>query len=70
MLDEVRCAMRDLAELITPDGKPRHLSWASKWLNTVGIDESNPAALHLFALHWTEHFITVNKSIKLFDPIA
>ena len=68
MLDEVKCAMRDLDELFTPSDKPRPLSWACKWLSTVGVDESNPVTLHLFTLHWLDHFIAINKSLQRFKP--
>ena len=70
MLGEVKCAMRDLDELFTPSDKPRSLSWACKWLSTVGVDESNPATLHLFTLRWLDHFIAINKSLQRFKPVA
>jgi hypothetical protein len=68
MLDEVRCAMRDLDELFTPKDKqnPMSFSWARKWFSTVGIDESNPVTLSLFVFNWTEHFIAIKKAFKRF----
>jgi hypothetical protein len=70
MLDEVRCAMRDLDELFTPKGNPPYMSWACKWFTTVGIDENNPATLTLFVFNWTEHFIAVNKAFQRFTIVA
>ncbi len=68
LLDEVRFAMRDLDELFTPKEKPQPMSWAHKWFSTVAIDEGNPVTLGMFALHWTEHFIAINKSLQRFKP--
>jgi hypothetical protein len=69
VLDEIRFAMRDLDELFTPKGKLQPMSWACNWFSTVAIDESNPVALGLFALHWTEHFIAINKSLQRFKLV-
>lgn len=70
MLDEVRCAMRDLDELFTPKDKPQYMPWACKWFSTVGIDENNPVTLSLFVFSWTDHFIAINKSFERFTVVA
>ena len=51
MLDELRSAMASLSDLMTPRQNPHHLSWSLKWLESVGIDESNPVVLHSFGMH-------------------
>jgi hypothetical protein len=70
VLDELRHAMSDLASLIQPDGEPRPESWARSWLARVGIDESNPATLLLFAIRWPDHYVAVAKSLREFTPVA
>ena len=45
------------------------MSWARKWLLNVGVDESNPATLALFALNWMDYYILITKSLKDFNPV-
>ena len=69
MLDEIRSAMKDLGDLLTPIDKPQAMSWAVRWFNSVGIDESNPVRLGMFALHWPSHFTAAAQSLRRFTPI-
>jgi hypothetical protein len=68
-LDELRSAMADLVTLIQPEGEPRPMSWALNWLKRIGVDESNPATLGMFALRWPSHYTAVAKSLKQSKPI-
>lgn len=68
MLDELRSAMMDLSNLMTPREKPHHLSWARDWFASTGLDENNPEILHYFSVRWLDFFATITKAIKTFKP--
>ena len=68
MLDELRSAMMDLSNLMTPREKPHHLSWARDWFASTGLDESNPETLSYFSIRWLDYFATICKAIKTFKP--
>jgi hypothetical protein len=70
LLEEVRHAMKDLTELIQPDGQPRPMSWAVRWLSDVGIQQDNPATLMMFVFRWPSHFATVLEALREFKPVA
>jgi len=72
LLTEVRAAMRDLGHLLDPgeERRRKEMSWARAWLQEIGVDETNPATLALFAIHWMEYFIMVTKSLREFSPVA
>jgi hypothetical protein len=70
LLDEVRSAMRDLGVLIQPEVPRRELSWARRWLSSVGIQEDNPATLAMFAHRWPAHFATVVEALRHFRPVT
>ncbi|HAF15680.1 MAG TPA: hypothetical protein DCK99_18690 [Blastocatellia bacterium] len=67
---EVRDAMTDLNELITPQEQHRPMSWARNWLASASVDETNPATLDLFATGWMDYYIMVTKSLKQFNLVA
>ena len=69
-LEDVRHAMKDLTELVQPDGQPRPMSWAMRWLADVGIRQDNPATLMMFVLRWPSHFATVLEALREFKPVA
>jgi hypothetical protein len=66
MLDELRTAMRDLNDLMTPRQKPHHLSWSLRWFASAGLDESNPVNLHTFAMRWMSFFSISVKALQSF----
>lgn len=69
MLDEVRTAMLDLNDLMTPREKPHHLTWALKWFASAGFDESNPVNLHTFSMRWMSFFTTSVKALRSFEIV-
>jgi hypothetical protein len=69
-LQDVKRAMKDLTDLIQPNGQPRPMTWAMRWLSDVGIQQDNPATLMMFALRWPSHFTTVAEALREFDPVA
>lgn len=69
-LEEVRNAMRDLVTLIQPSDEPQPMSWARDWLKRIGVHDSNPATLSLFALRWPHHYVAVAKSLREFTPVS
>jgi len=70
LLEEVQKAMKDLIELVQPDGQARPMSWAVRWLSDVGIQQDNPAILMMFVIRWPSHFCTVLKALHEFNPVA
>ncbi len=68
MLDELRSAMMDLSNLMTPREKPHYFSWARDWFASTGLDESNPETLAYFSIRWLDYFATICKAIKTFKP--
>ncbi len=68
LLAEVRTAMRDLNDLLAPAGQQRWMSWARAWLQDIGVEETNPVTLHLFATHWMDYYIMVVDSLREFKP--
>jgi hypothetical protein len=67
-LEQVRSAMADLAALIQPNGQSQAISGARNWLTRIGVEESNPATLGMFALRWPHHFVAVAKSLRQVKP--
>jgi len=68
ILLDVRGAMKDLIELLIIKDQDRANSsskagksmlWARNWLLSVGVDESNPATLALFALNWMDYYVAI-----------
>ena len=70
ILGEVKAAMDDISHLLDPNKKQHQMRWSMKWLASVGIDESNPATLALFAIRWLAHFSAVSKVLRRFKPVA
>jgi hypothetical protein len=70
ILLDVRGAMKDLSELLTPQERHPQMLWARNWLAGVGVDETNPASLALFALNWMDYYIMVTKSLEEFNPVT
>jgi hypothetical protein len=66
----LRKAMSELAELLQSQEKPQPLSWARRWFQRVGENETNPAVLDLFALQWFDHFIAVTRCLHEFTPVT
>lgn len=60
----VRNAMLELADLIWPEGKPRPIPWARRWLRRAGAHESNRALLATFALRWSYQFAAVSRVLR------
>ena len=69
ILNEIRTAGGHLAELLSPTGNPREMSWAMKWLDDVGIDESNPVTLALFSMKWIDSYVAIVKFLRIYKPI-
>jgi len=67
LLAEVKTAMQDLNDLFAP-GQRKQMSWARAWLNEIGVDETNPATLTLYACHWMDYYTMVVKSLGEFNP--
>lgn len=67
ILFDVRAAMKDLSDLLTSQEHHPQMLWARNWLLSVGVDESNPATLAIFALNWIDYYITITKSLKDFN---
>jgi hypothetical protein len=67
LLTEVKTAMRDFSDLLT---ERRELSWARAWLQDIGLDEANPAALAMLGLHWMDYYIMVVKTLRELRPSA
>lgn len=55
----LKADMNNIRELIHPEKKGREMSWAMKWFQDIGIDETNPATLMLFSMHWMNSFVAV-----------
>jgi hypothetical protein len=70
LLNEIRPAMRELAGLLEPDGQTSPLSWALRWVVSVGIEQHDLVTLHMFAMRWLDHYILVAKSLRGFRPVA
>lgn len=70
VLAEIRTAMRDLNDLLAPSGQRREMSWARAWLQDIGVDETNPVRLALFATHWADYHIMVVKTLREFNSAA
>jgi len=68
ILLDVRSAMKDLGNLLTPQEQQSQMLWARNWLLSVDVDERNPATLAVFALSWMDYYITVAESLKDFIP--
>lgn len=69
-LEEVRTAMLDLNNLITPPGQQREMSWARAWLQDIGLEETNPVTLALFATHWLDYYIIVVDALREFKLVV
>src|ERR1051325_209602 len=67
---DVRRAMKDLGDLLTPQEHHPQMLWARNWLASAGVDERNPIRCALFAMKWLDYYITVTKSLKDFNPVA
>ncbi len=70
LLAEVRTAMQKLNDLLAPAGQRKEMSWARAWLQGIGVDETNPATLALFATHWMDYYIMVVETLREFNPAA
>lgn len=70
LLEEVRHAMKELSELVQPDGQPRPMAWAVRWLSDVGIQQDNPASLMMFVIRWPKHFAAALEALREFKPVV
>ena len=80
VLLHVRGAIADISELLSTQQGQQHATpstkggasmfWAHNWLSTVGVEESNPVTLSLFALNWMDYYITASNSLNDFNPVA
>ncbi|HEV2436707.1 MAG TPA: hypothetical protein VG077_11975 [Verrucomicrobiae bacterium] len=68
-LEAVRQAMKNLTELIQPEGQPEPMSWAIRWLSDAGIQQDNPAVLMMFAIRWPNHFAAALEALRKFKPV-
>ena len=63
LLAQVRLAMQRLNELLHEDTK-RELSWAASWFKEIGIDETDPINLTLFASGWMRQYKMVTDVLR------
>ena len=70
ILFDVRAAMKDLNDLLTPQENHPQMLWARNWLLSVGVDECNPIRCALFAMKWMDFYITITESLKDFNPVG
>lgn len=62
-LRAVKVAMEKLNSLILSQDR-REFTWSRSWLEELGVEETNPARLALFAMHWFDHYVMVTKIIR------
>jgi hypothetical protein len=63
-LNEVKAAMQELGELLTKAQEPKPMSWARRWLQGLGINETNPITLMHFAHRWTSRYVAVVNTLR------
>jgi len=59
----VRDAMKDIADLLAPRDDP-YLSWARRWFDGIGHDETNPITLGVFLAFWMDWYGAVQTSLN------
>ncbi len=67
LLEQVQKSMPDLQTLICTEEKPKELSWARSWFQSIDINETNPAILALFALNWMNQYVAITKALHDFE---
>jgi hypothetical protein len=67
-LEDLRTAMQDLNELLSSSNERRELSWARAWFQAIGMDETNPVDLALFAVAWMDAYVAVTKGVRDLNP--
>lgn len=66
-LSDVKTAVMDLDDLLHPNEKEKTTdpcSWASGWFENIGVNESNPAVLAVFASSWVRHYVAVVNALR------
>lgn len=67
-LEALRHAMKQLANLVDPNGERKTLSWSADWLRGIGHEETNPMTLTIFATYWMNTYIMVCETLKKLLP--
>jgi hypothetical protein len=69
LLVAIKFAMKDLSTLLFLRDNPKEMSWARHWLLDIGVDETNPSRLFLFAIYWMDFHIMTSKALQSFKPM-
>jgi hypothetical protein len=64
-LEAIKFAMKELDRLFS---EKKELSWSRRWFNEIGHDETNPAALSMFALFIMEDTTSLRELIHEIGP--
>lgn len=62
-LVEVRNAMKKLSDLLFSQER-REFTWGISWFEEIGIDETDPINLSLFATNWMRQYTFVTKTLR------
>jgi hypothetical protein len=68
-LVELKRAMQALNDLLFSNESPRQMSWAREWLKEIGVEDSNPVRLSLFAGVWMDSYIMVVNTLRELNPV-
>lgn len=67
LVSRLRIAMADLSRLLFPANPRNQFSWARAWLSDIGVEESNPVNLAIFATQCMDYFIGARKILDRFQ---
>ncbi|KZC21264.1 hypothetical protein RHOFW104R3_21650 [Rhodanobacter denitrificans] len=67
LMSHLRAAMADLSKLLFPANPRNQMSWAHTWLHEIGVEESNPSNLSLFAMQCMDYFINAREILGKFQ---
>lgn len=67
LVSYLRIAMADLSKLLFSANPLNQMSWAHAWLHEIGVEESNPVTLSLFAMQCMDYFINAREALGKFQ---
>lgn len=70
LLEALREAMSQLAQLVQPQGEPKPVTWALRWFERAHAHDTNPALLDIFAIQWMDHFVAVAGALRELKPVT